>query len=888
MIVLQLLDDETIELTTHLSILGERMKKLLISTSISAAFVLAGCGGGDDLEKIQAETPIERPASRILFDPAGSVLNVPSDLFFALVEQTDDGTLEMPDEVAGQAANGMPDFGNPSAALGALDGWSTQHPFTFSTSHPAGITLDAASAAAPGSVRLFEGAIGGDLNDADCRTAPPISGCKVYEELTFGVDFVTRASGNDVAVIPLKPLKGSTTYYVAVTDGLKASDGQSIKPSTAYESLRQDINNFPLSTESQLSLQGLINSYEGVLTSQGGVSSDSLVFSYTFTTQSTTEIIETVKSLAIAPFATALAQGATPAQAVAAGTLPVLPIGEAAVDTAFDALAPTLLGSATLAQLQAVGLNTCSGLVSAVLNPASPLNPTATQVFSQVAPFCAASMKQGSINLPYYLDAADPLNGRWSAACTNGLALQTIGAENIGALLANGTITTGPNNELCQLASGGTLLDLDLTNLGINDLRHVTRYSPIPARKGSNPDGTETLDVQVTVPDINIINIVAANPASGVSPIAAVPEAGWPVVILQHGITSRKEDFLAITGALSLAGYATVAIDHPLHGSRGFMIDGEMVNASAAVGGNPTDYLNLASLLTTRDNNRQSVVDVMGLRLGLNAVVDTTGGSVKLNANDVSFVGQSLGSITGISSVAMSNESFGEGNPLANFDGMFAFNSAVFSVPGGGTAAFLLESVAFGNLIKSNLLAASSADFVAFVGQYAQANELTAEQALVPAYVEFYAALDAATKASVDATFAQFAFAAQTITDASDPNNFAGLLAENSDFVIHEVIGGGTNDDGSTALPDQVIPNSTVSSPTFAGTEPLAKFAGVMGVSTTTPGNGLVRFIEGSHSSLLNPSPSAGATTEMQRGAAAFISTGGETVVIFDESVVAN
>ena len=150
MIVHQLLCEETIELTTHLSILGERMKKLLISTSISAAFVLAGCGGGDDLETIQAETAIERPASRILFDPAGSVLNVPSDLFFALVEQTDDGTLEMPDEVAGQAANGIPDFSNPSAALGALDGWSTQHPFTFSTSHPAGITLDEASAAAPG------------------------------------------------------------------------------------------------------------------------------------------------------------------------------------------------------------------------------------------------------------------------------------------------------------------------------------------------------------------------------------------------------------------------------------------------------------------------------------------------------------------------------------------------------------------------------------------------------------------------------------------------------------------------------------------------------------------------------------------------------------------
>ena len=95
------------------------MKKLLISTSISAAFVLAGCGSGDDLESIQAEATIERPASRILFDPARGALNVPSDLFFALVEQTDDGTLELPDEVDGQANGGTPDFSNPSAALGA-------------------------------------------------------------------------------------------------------------------------------------------------------------------------------------------------------------------------------------------------------------------------------------------------------------------------------------------------------------------------------------------------------------------------------------------------------------------------------------------------------------------------------------------------------------------------------------------------------------------------------------------------------------------------------------------------------------------------------------------------------------------------------------------------
>lgn len=862
------------------------MKKLLISTSIAAVFVLAGCGGGDDLIEIQADTPKVRAASRIMFDPAGSVLNVPSDLFFALVEQTDDGTLEMPDEVAGQANGGTPDFTNPSAALGALDGWSTQHPFTFSTSHPAGISLDAQSAASPGAVRVFEGAIGGDLKDSDCTSAPPISGCKVYEELTFGVDFITQARGNDVVVIPLKPLKGSTTYYVAVTDNLKASDGQSVKASTSYESLSADINQLPLATESQLSLQGLINSYEAVLVSQGDVDADSLIFSYTFTTQSTTEIVNTVKQLAIAPFATALSMGATPAQAAA--QLPVLPIDEAPVDTAFDVLAPTLLGAQMYAQLEAAGLNSCSGLIASLMNPSSPTNATATQVFSQVAPFCAASLKQGSIDLPYYLDPEDPLYGRWSAACTNGLALQTIGAESIAALLANGTITAGPNNDLCQQATDGQLMDLDLTNLGINDLRHVTRYSPIPERKGSNPDGTETLQVQVTVPDINVINIVASNPASGVSPIAAVPEAGWPVVILQHGITSRKEDFLAITGALSLAGYATVAIDHPLHGSRGFMIDGEQVNASAALDGDPTAYLNLASLLTTRDNNRQSVVDVMGLRLGLNAVVDMTGGSVKLNGSDVSFVGQSLGSITGIQSVAAANHSFGEASPLLPLDSMFAFNSAVFSVPGGGTAGFLMESEAFSGLIKASLLSASSSDFQAFLGAYAQEQGIPVEQALVPAYVAFDAALTDAQRAEIAATFASFVFAAQTITDAADANNYAQMLANNTQFVMHEVVGGGTNDDNSVALPDQVIPNTTVNYPTFAGTEPLAKFAGLSGVSSTTPGNGLVRFIVGGHSSLLNPSDSAAATTEMQRQVAAFVATGGETVVMFDTTVVAN
>ncbi len=859
------------------------MKKLVISTSVAAVFLLAGCGGGDDLEQIQAEAPKQRPASRIVFDPTAGDLPLPTDLLFALAEQTDDGTLEVPDEIAGQANGGTPDFGNPSVALGALDGWSTQHPFSVSINHPEGITLDATSAGAPGAVRIYEGAIGGDLNDPDCRVAPPLTGCKVGEELTFGVDFVTQASGDNIAIIPLKPFKGATSYYVVITDQLKASDGQAVQASSTYGLVRQPLATQPLATDSQRALQGLVNSYEAVLTQQAGLSQESIIFSYTFTTQTTTDIIATAKQLQIATFAGAVAQGMDPA--TAAQFLPVIPVSESPIDNAFNALAPVLLGAEQFAALGQVGLGSCEGMIAAVTNPASPLFATAAGVFPLVGAFCAADIKQGTIDLPYYLSTTEPLSDRWTAACTNGLALQTIGAEQIGALLASGTITAGPNNDLCQAASGGTLLDLDLTNLGITDLRHLTRYSPIPARKGRNADGTETIDVQVTVPDPAVVAVLAAIPDSGVQAISK-PESGWPVVILQHGITSKKEDFLGITGALSVAGYATVAIDHPLHGSRGFEIDGQIVNTSGGFGGSVTDYFNLASLLTTRDNSRQSTVDTMGLRLGLNAVVDLTGGSVDLDGSNVSFVGQSLGSITGISTVAMSNASLG--GQLAAFDGMFAFNSAVFSVPGGGTAGMLMESPGFGPLIKGSLLAASSADFQAFLAQYAATNEVPVEDALVPAYLAFEQVLTADQAAEVNATFAQFVFAAQTVSDSSDPNNFAALLGSNTRVLMHEVVGGGQNDDGSVALPDQTIPNNTVNSPTFAGTDPLARFIGLEKVSTTTQGNGLVRFISGGHSSLLNPGISAATTAEMQRQAAAFIATGGTTIVITDPSVVEN
>ena len=43
-----------------------------------------------------------------------------------------------------------------------------------------------------------------------------------------------------------------------------------------------------------------------------------------------------------------------------------------------------------------------------------------------------------------------------------------------------------------------------------------------------------------------------------------------PVVIFQHGITRFRRDALIISNTIAKHGYATLAIDHPLHGDRSY------------------------------------------------------------------------------------------------------------------------------------------------------------------------------------------------------------------------------------------------------------------------------------------------------------------------------
>jgi len=831
------------------------MKKLVLSLAIVSALGLSGCGSEtiEDVKNSVADDIAENgqpivASARVTFDPASGIagMSVPNDLIFS---GSQDGTLEIPVE-------DPTDGSDPFVAASALDGWSTVQPFIIGIDFPADRSLDSNSVLNTSSVRVFEVLKDGDSSDADCEGKDPLTGkvCKVVGELVFSQDYITQAAGNSVAFVPLKPLKGKTSYIIALTDSLLDNLGNPIAGSTTYESVRQDITTNPMPLESQQGLQAVINSYEAAVVA-AGVDSDNIIYTMAMTTQSTTDVLFTAKSLLAAPLA-------------APGGLP-----------------------------PKITINDSAATVSQVIFGGMPPSVELDYLYS------TANYHTGSVTLPYYLGVPSmanpmaPVNDWWKGLCDSGAMLA-------GFAAAGGTIPDGPlsaSDGACMAVSAAA----GLAAPGLRDLssvmeldteRNLTKYSPVPAARGASDMPWIThpgvLDVQMTTPIISPITD-AVRAGFGLPPLTTMPDSGWPVVILQHGITSKKEDMLAITGVLSAFGFATAAIDHPLHGSRGFDLnmDGtDDINASTV---SATHYMNLGSLLTTRDNLRQSVADILGLRLGLNYTVIGDGTGARVDTSNVHFLGHSLGAITGIDFMALTNTSIG--NEV--LDAMFNVKSNSLAMPGTMIGNFLMESGAFGDLIKASLTYAGSEDFAAYVDSLYP--DGATEDELVAVYQGFYASLPPEEQAALNGSFDQFTLIAQTVTGSGDPANYtAALAASQTPTHLIEVVGTGVECVDVVApnnCSDQVIPNRISTSP-LGGTEGAIALLGLPGVSTTTEGSGAVRFINGHHGSILSPSAQPGvspdpvtsamATQEMQGQVAGFFATMGQLIRVTNESVV--
>lgn len=354
--------------------------------------------------------------------------------------------------------------------------------------------------------------------------------------------------------------------------------------------------------------------------------------------------------------------------------------------------------------------------------------------------------------------------------------------------------------------------------------RNLTRFNPVP-----NKTADLTIPVFVTVP-----NATAAGGA------CVKPAAGWPVVIVGHGLQGNRLQAVAIADSFADACFVVAAIDMPLHGitdttnplyqaanERTFNVD--LVNnttlaapADGKIDPSGQHWVNLTSPLTGRDNWRQGTSDlivfsksVAGLNLDGDAAPD-------VDPTRISYVGLSLGGIIGSNFLA------------------FAPNvrTGTVSVPGGVIAKLALDSPAFGPTIRRGLGA----------------------QGLV----------DNST------IFNNFFRDYQTVLDPGDPITHVNDAQKTVPLHLQKVVG------------DAVVPNSA--------TDRLITAASLKKISTVGPTavgkgtGGYTTMTAGDHSSLFNPAASLAATTEMQTQAVKFaasaVQPGGPFVVITNTSIV--
>ena len=398
-----------------------------------------------------------------------------------------------------------------------------------------------------------------------------------------------------------------------------------------------------------------------------------------------------------------------------------------------------------------------------------------------------ANIYLGTLSVPYYLSRTAPLTGYWQ----------------------------------------GNPSPLDASS------RFLTRFNPAPV-----PTETLLVPVLVTVPN--------ANSAAG----AAKPASGWPVLIFEHGITRNRTDMLAVADAFADSGFVVVAIDLPLHGltdrtnpfyasganplyaglalpasgsiERTFDLD--VVNNTTGAAGadgqidpSGASFINLTSVLTSRDNLREAAADLITLTRSLPNLNLDTDPAGDIDATRVHYLGHSLGAIIGGVYLGATTSS--------------EVRTATLAMPGGGIAALLRDSPTFGPRILAGL----------------QAEGLQPGSTLLE----------------------QFFRDAQTAIDSGDPLNYIATAAKNHPIHVIQVVGEGSS------LPDQVVPNSATERLVAAGgltriAAPAAPGPVASGTGTPPGHRAYVNFLVGGHGSIIDPTASLAATREMQGEALTF------------------
>ena len=812
------------------------MKKKLIYAAVVSA-LLAGCGGDDN----KGDT-----TSSLDYVLSGANGVRPS----VLAPRASDGTLKFSTETA--------DLSNPVSALSTLDGWSTTQPVQLVPATVTGVSVPApaaseyTSAVAP--LYLLELTL-------DPVTLQP-NGVKGGKPLVYGTDFVVTGGDGKLNLVPLKPLNPSSYYMIVATDALKDSRGTPLRAGGDYSSFKSTAG----ATTQEQTINGLISLQEGLFKAATGITSDRVIFSDWFATQSGADVLLAVKS--------------------AAASVLKSPSLDAAVLWKQDAKGNTSLPATYTINGLNGGVDFLTQLanepflpqdqkdaLTAAFGVGTPLNGVAqlTKVYT------------GTVKLPYFL-STPAIAGSWDKAKTQSWhgaipslyaianALKAGDSEVIGGLVGAGVdpallgeLIADPSRQSELLTEASKLIGVTLTSGGkpLDAERNIGRFNPLPTLSE-----VQSVPLRIFAPTTNLSTVT-------------------DVIIYQHGVTSIKENAYALALGQIGAGLdpsvnkvvAVVVIDHPLHGERGYGLSGSMDTVTTSE--NPTPYLNLGYLTVARDNLKQSVADLLGLRLAVGlANTQGLGGQLGGAGLKVHFLGHSLGAITGANLLAVANQTTGS----AQADALFKFDTGGLAMPGGGIAPLLLNSPSFGPTIKMSVLTSGSPALKAGFTAYAPNCKTAAATCFVN---EFLPSLDAATQAGAASTLQSYTFAAQSVLDSADPINLGSGVAKSFPLFATEIVG-----DGALSLPDQVIPNSIASAP-LGGTEPLFRVLGLQelkGSGVLPAGHHAARFLKGGHSSLLAPDENfdqAGAvTTEIQTQFASFFMSGGAAVKVTDDTLI--
>ncbi len=348
----------------------------------------------------------------------------------------------------------------------------------------------------------------------------------------------------------------------------------------------------------------------------------------------------------------------------------------------------------------------------------------------------------------------------------------------------------------------------------------VTRYARV-----ASATSTQSVPYIMTLP----------NATAGLLSGCALPSSGWPVVIFAHGINQQKEHLYAIADTLAKACYAGIAIDLPLHGARTFNVD-YINNTTRAPGSDGVadpsgaHFINLSSLLTSRDNVRQGVLDLIGLRRTL----DQLG---PLDGDNVSFVGHSLGGMVGTLFTALEPD----------------LVASVLAMPGGGIPRLLDGSVEFGPEIQAGLAA----------------------NGVAPG----------------SADYASFMAVASAALDAGDPLNYAGTVSVPT--LLFEVVGGGGSP-ADTVIPNTTaasplagtepliralgLVSKSTNATNAAGLNAVVRYSAGDHGSLLTPDSRLNSVTDIDHLSVMS---------EMQSEMAGYLLSQGTRLTITDGSVIA-